>query len=231
MKLSEISSRPVYTTTLPSTGRPVKFTPFSVKDERALLTAQESDNPHTILNTLVSVIKSCIRDDVKLSSFDVEFLFMQIRAKSVGEISTLNFICDSCQVQTPVMFDITKAEVAGVSKDLVVQLNSGLSVKMKYIGIDELLELDSEQNSETILSKTISSSIEYIVTGDEIVQVKDEPIEEIAKFIDDLPSREFNKLTEFIENSPTVSIQIKWQCSGCKLDHTSNLKGLSNLFS
>ena len=229
MKLSDLQPRPTYSIKLPSTGKMVKYMPFSVRDERALLVAQESDDTSTILNTLVSVIKNCCVDTLSLSTFDVEFLFMHIRAKSVGEISTLNFLCE-CEETTPVSFDITKVAVQGTNSKPIIKLNSELSVKMKYIGIDELLQIDSEDDTNKILIKTIASSIDSFIKSDEIIQVKDEPIEDIIKFLDDLPSKEFQKLRDFIDNSPTVALTVPWTCPACKKEHSTILSGINSFF-
>ena len=232
MKLSELNPTPVYDAILPSTGKSVKFRPFLVKEERALLAAQQSESVSVMLNTISSVVKNCLQEANKaLTAFDVEFLFIHIRAKSVGEYSALTFTCRECDKKTPLNVDIRRVSVKETKKqDLLIKLSDTVSIKMRYPTIDQLLDIEAEKDPDTIIEKTMACMIDTIYSGDEAISVKEEPISEILAFLDTLTSKQYAELRAFIDNTPTVELPVEWDCPHCKAKNNYTLRGLESFF-
>jgi hypothetical protein len=231
MKLSEINPTPLYDVKVPSTQRAVKFRPFLVKEERALLAAYESEDTKVMLNTLTMVVANCLTPSQKnLTTFDIEYLFLQIRSKSVGEQTTLNFTCGGCSAQTPFNIDIRRAEVVGLDKDTLVTLSDDLTIKMRYPSIEEVISLEDTQDANETLRKILLSTMETIFVGSESLDVKDESPEEIMSFADRLTARQYKQLEEFILSTPTVQLNVKWTCPKCKHHNEITLKGINSFF-
>ena len=232
MKLSELNPTPLYEIKLPSTGARVKYRPFFVKEERALLAAQQSESVSVMLNTISSVVKNCVKGEVKsLTAFDVEFLFIHIRSKSVGEFSTLNFTCPACEKQTPLNIDIRRVEVRDTKpQDFIVRLSDTISIKMRYPSIDQLLDLEGEKDPDTIIQKTMVCMLDTIYSGDESLSIKEEPIQEIMTFLDTLTSRQYAMLQKFMDDVPTVEMSVDWDCPHCRSKNNYTLRGLESFF-
>jgi hypothetical protein len=231
MKLSEINPTPLYDVTIPSTQKRVKYRPFFVKEERALLAAYESEDVNVMLNTLTMVVKNCLNETVNsLTSFDIEYLFIQIRAKSVGEFTTLNFTCPACEKVTPMSVDIRAAEVTGLNKNPIVVLSDNLSVKMKYPSIEDLLSLEKNENSSDVVQTILTSCMETIFIDSEALNVEEESGTELMAFTERLSSKQYKQLEEFILSTPTVELGINWVCPGCKNKNETLLTGLTSFF-
>jgi len=231
MKLSELNPTPLYDVIVPSTKQKTKFRPFFVKEERALLAAYESENVSVMLNTIASVVKNCVKVDSALTAFDVEYLFIQIRAKSVGEFSLLNFTCSSCTKQVPLNIDIRNVKVRETAKaDLLIKISDTISIKMRYPTIDQLLDIEAEKDPDSIIQKTMASMIDLIYKDDEAISVREEPISEIFAFIDTLTSKQYAQLQDFVNTCPTVELEVPWDCPHCKAKNSYTLQGLESFF-
>jgi hypothetical protein len=231
MKLSELNPTPLYDVTVPSTGKKVKFRPFFVKEERALLAAYESEDSSVMLNTLLMIVKNCIVPEQKnLTAFDIEFLFLQIRAKSVGELSSLNFTCAGCAEKIPMNIDIRSAEVSNLGESMNLHLSESLTLKMRYPSIDDIMAIENETDEHAVSMMVISAAIETIFSGSESIDVRDEPAQELLAFIERLTAKQYAMLEEFIKNTPTVHLNIDWTCPKCKHSNQTHLKGLTSFF-
>lgn len=234
--LSKIQA-PIYDITIPSTGKKAKFRPFFVKEERALLAAYESEDTHVMLNTLLSVVENTIEPKsafgVGLTAYDVEYIFTHIRAKSVGEWSTVIMRCDTCEdenAKTPVNIDLRTVEIhypiPGDSS--LIKLNDKLMIQMRQPTVDSLIsQLDTDKIGKR---ESVLHAIETIFLGDDVYHAAEEPPEEIAEFIDSLTSKDFSKLEEFIENAPYARIPVTYTCPVCKVEKHKYIKGLKNFF-
>lgn len=234
-----IISAPTYVVNIPSTKETIKYRPFLVKEEKALLIAQQSEDPVTMINTLKGVIKSCTMDCVdvdKLAIFDIEYLFAQIRAKSVGEIVNLIFRCDTCEDEKArVKRDIDLTTLAvhfpeGHEKNVV--LYGDVGVMMKYPSIDIVKEFENLQESdvETIF-KIICKCVDFIYDGEEIYYTKDQKMSDIEQFINNLTQEQFKKLQQFFETMPKLKHHVEYDCPVCGKHHDVSLEGLDGFFS
>ena len=232
MKLSELNPTPLYDVTIPSTGKRASFRPFFVKEERALLAAYESENANVMLNTVVQVVENCIKPaQTSLTPFDIEYLFLQIRAKSVGEYSALLFTCGECGQQTPQNIDIRMAEVDNLgNRNLTIQLSDTISIKMRYPTVSDLIDIQEQSDPDTALQRTISACMDTVFSGQEALCVREEPVQDIINFIDTLTAKQFAVLESFVETIPTVRIDVEWECKHCRAKNDQTLRGLQNFF-
>lgn len=231
-------SSPIYSTIIPSTDQQIKFKPFLVKQEKALLLAQQSENPNVMLDTLKDVLKDCIVTKINIESlamFDVEYLLLQIRAKSVGEMVDLIFSCDVCtdtKAKIKYSFDISKIEVIkNPNHNKKISLFDSVGVMMKYPGLDsikkiESLDLDDIDN----VFEVIVNSIDYIYDDNEIYHSKEQSKQDLIEFINNLTQIQFQKLREFFETMPKLRQDVIFKCPICKLEHNKYLEGLDTLF-
>lgn len=234
-----MSNTPIYTLTIPSTGQTVKFRPFLVKDEKALLIAQQSEKLEVMIDTLKEVIKSCIIDDVDIetfATFDLEYVFTQLRAKSVGEIIELIFRCDTCKddkAQTKVSIDLTQIQVVKAQDHTnKIPLFNDVGMVMKY-PTAALIETLSETGLENDINKMfeiVVECIDYIYDADEIFYAKDSSKEELLEFLNNLTSDQFGKIQLFFNTMPKMSKDISYSCPVCGKKHDKVLEGLASFF-
>lgn len=233
-----IASTPRYKLTVPSLKKTVTYRPFLVKEEKALMIAQHSDDSDTMISTLKSVIQSCIIDPIKvddLALFDIEYIFTQLRAKSVGENVDLILKCDTCtdeKASVQYSIDLTKIEVnvpEGHSK--TIPLFGDVGVIMKYPSLDILKKIESlDGNDIDAVFDIICSCIDIVYNSDEMFPTKDQKIEEVRDFVNNLTQEQFQKLQMFFETMPKLEERVKYTCPVCKKDHDKVIKGLDSFF-
>lgn len=232
MALPKIQSA-VHTLTIPSTNKPIKYRGFTVREQKALLIAQTSSDIRVLMNTLKEVIKSCVLDKVNvddLAIFDVEYIFTQIRAISVGEIVNLSFACDKCQEETQLTFDLTKLKVEVDPKyNKTIPLFDSVGIVLKYPSLEVLDSTDNADDIEIIFD-IILKSIDYIYDADEIHYAKEQTQEELTDFIESLSTMQFAKIEEFFKNLPKLQQKVIWDCPKCGQHHDKIMEGLKNFF-
>lgn len=232
-----ISATPTYNLTVPSTGKNVKYRPFLVKEEKALLIAQQSEDPVVMIDTIKSVIAACIAEiDVQtLATFDIEYIFAQIRAKSVGEIIDLIFYCDTCtddKAKVQLSFDLTKLEVEkGEGHTNKIELFDDVGIVMKYPSIETLTELQGIDSSsvESIFS-IIIDCIDYIYNSEEVYYAKEHSREELEQFLENMTSEQFGKVQKFFETMPKIRQEVDYNCPVCGKAHHTVLEGIQSFF-
>jgi hypothetical protein len=236
------NTTPIYTVTLPSTQEQVRFRPFLVKDQKNLLIAQQSDNQQVMADTLKQVISSCLVDsnlDVgNLATFDMEYLFLQIRGKSVGEQVPLILKCDEdhgednkkAQIKYQVNIDDIKVEFSEehISK---FELFDNVGVKMRYPSFEVLDKFNSPQSNDAeVMFNIVGSCIEYVYDPEEIYYAKDQTQEEITQFLENLTTDQFGKIQKFFDTMPKMVHNIEYNCPVCGKHHTVKLEGLQSFF-
>lgn len=232
MSLSKINETPVYVTVLPSTGEKIKYRPFLVKEERALLTANESEDIPTMYASLEAVVRSCITpSSTKLTTFDVEYLFVQIRSKSVGETSDIIIPCEKCKEEHQATIDLKSCSVV-VPPEHSKTLNLSLSIvlAMKYPSIDELIDIQSAATDDLAITRTIRACVDTVVSGDDVYVIKEESDAEVKGFIDTLNHKQYEMLKEYVRTIPYTSIEHKWVCNKCDHINKTSLKGIFSFF-
>lgn len=209
--LKNLVSLPTYTTTIPSTGEELSFRPFVVKEEKILLIALESKDTKQILNAIKTVMESCYYGKVdidKMPYYDAEYLFIQLRMKSMGEVVEIVVRDPNTKerFETEMKLENIKILNNNQNKDKFnIRLNDNLGVIMKYPSLREFTQLTDEKISKTeIIFNFLAASIDKIYTKEKILDIKDMKNDEIKSFIENLPKDMFKKLSAFFDSMPVV---------------------------
>lgn len=232
---------PTYEIKLPSNDRKIKIRPFLVKEEKLLLMALESEDVNDIIETTKQIVNNCIIDadiDVDdLPFFDVDYLFIALRAKSVGDSVEVKFTCNNrvengmCNNVFPAQIDITNCKtVTDESIKKVIDLGSGIQVKMKYPSYTTMKTI---LDNESVMNKKINiiaNSIEHIVEGENVHTLKDKTKEEIVEFIENLTRDQYKKLEYFVDNFPGFVITAEAKCNKCGFDHKLEYSDFTSFF-
>jgi hypothetical protein len=191
-----------------------------------------------MLDTLRSVIQSCVQGTIDVGSlaiFDLEYMFSQIRAKSVGETVDLLFLCDVCDVEeakVKITIDLTKLEVEqDPDHTKKIPLFDDVGVVMKYPSLDNAKKLSTirEDDVEAIFKQTIES-IDYIYDSKEIYYAKEQSAEELETFVNNLTDDQFQGIKRFFETMPSLSHRVEYSCPVCRLHHKKKLEGINSFF-
>lgn len=228
--------RPEYTTTIPSTGKKVKYQPFTVKQEKVLILAAESQDQDEIVNAIVNVLSSCITSpsDLKiedLALFDIEYLFLKARAKSIGEkieVSVTDPNDETFETLHSIYVDRIGVEKNDDHTD-IINVAEGTSIKMRYPDISFFAD-GIQLNSITDSIKTICRCIESIVIDDEVYNVGDMSANELEDWIEDLTSDQFKKINNFFETMPKLSHTVTIKNTNTNKDFKVTLEGLADFF-
>tara|TARA_B100000123_G_scaffold62403_1_gene43706 strand:+ start:1420 stop:2136 length:717 start_codon:yes stop_codon:yes gene_type:complete len=228
---------PRYEMTVPSTEEVVKFRPFLVKEQKVLLVAIESKDNKQILNSMLDSISSCV-PNVKLddlSTFDVDYMFTQIRSKSVGETSTVMHACIKCNEENEVKIklDDIKVDIPQNWKNTTeVKISDDITVELKFPTYKDVSSIDfNEDTPDTeVLMDTVRACMKAVKTDDEYILIKDETKEEVENFINSLTNQQLEKITEFATNSPKLSHTQMYECKKCKTENKIELNGLQDFF-
>jgi hypothetical protein len=236
-----VMSTPTYSLVVPSTNTTIKYRPFLVKEEKALLIAQQSEDVSVMVDSLKRVIVDCIVDKIdadKLATFDLEYIFTQIRAKSVGETVELYFPCDNDhgadnqKAKTRIILDLTSITVdKPVDHNPKIDLFAEVGVMMKYPSIDVIKKLEG-LNSEDInvIFDVIADSIDFIYEGDTIHYAKEQKKDDLVQFLGNLTSEQFLKIQKFFQTMPRLKKDIQYTCPLCQKEHFKVLEGLQSFF-
>jgi hypothetical protein len=222
---------PVYEAILPSTEKVIKYRPFLVKEEKILLTALEDTSGKSLPPAIKQIINNCVQtklDVEKLPTFDIEYLFLRLRAKSVGEVVSLGLKCE-CEEVTQVDLNLEHVKVHKNKKHSTkIMLDDSIGVKMKYPGINSL---DSSGGTESENGmKILKESIDMIFTEEETHERDSFTENELDEFFDSLNSKQFQKLKEFFDDMPVMKHDIKFKCEKCEKENVVTLQGLNSFF-
>ena len=239
MPLPKVNT-PTYELVLPSTGKKVKYRPFLVREEKILIMALETEDIKQITQAVVDILTECIlTKGIKfenLSTFDIEYLFLNIRAKSVGETVEVNIICpDDNKTSVTVSIDIDSIKVKKNRKHKnIIKLDDNLSLKLKYPSLDQFIGSNFESKDDQSISSTlkvITSCIDVIYTEEESWVGSDSTQKELEEFIDQLNTKQFQLIEEFFNTMPKLSHPVKVKNPVTEVESTVVLEGLAAFFS
>jgi hypothetical protein len=242
MPLPKIAT-PTYELELPSTGKTIKYRPFLVKEEKILILALESQDIKQITLAIKSVLKDCIlTKNIKveeLPSFDIEYIFLNVRGKSVGESIDLIVTCaDDGETEVPVKIFVDEVKVQkDPNHTTEIKLDNQIIVKMKYPSLDQFIKnnFDFKRSDESVstIEKSfdiISSCIEMIFTAEESWAASDVTKKELIEFIESMNSSQFKKIEEFFETMPKLEHTFTVVNPKTKQENTVTLEGLTSFF-
>ena len=234
MALPKLNENVKYEVIVPSTQQAVKFRPFLVKEQKVLLMALESQDQKIILNSIVDTIDACVIDPLKtstLTTFDVEYMFTQIRSKSVGESVEVNLICQECEHQTPTSIRLEDIKIDIPKTKNQIKLNDQYTLNLKYPMYSSTIDHVIEDGSNTEqMYKLIVSCLDSLETPDERISFSDETPEDVESFIENLNSVQFEGIMEFVQNLPQLKHDVDFVCEACKKENKITLQGMQDFF-
>tara|TARA_Y100000114_G_scaffold25665_1_gene21316 strand:+ start:1429 stop:2142 length:714 start_codon:yes stop_codon:yes gene_type:complete len=228
---------PRYQVTLPSTGERLNMRPYLVKEEKILLIALESKDAEQIQQAIRDIILGCydIKDVNVLTSFDLEYLFLQLRAKSVGEKLKVQYNCqaDGCDGITESEINIDNLVVEGLEQNKTFMLDEdmGVGITMQYPTLNVLKEMDltSLETTEGLLN-LVKACIDTVFDDENVYRASEQSDAELNDFVGSLRSEQFKYIQEFFLNVPAVIYREKYICGECEKENEVEIKGLQNFF-
>ena len=230
---------PTYELELPSTGKKVKYRPFLVKEEKLLVLALETESTKDISTAIKTVLKNCIQSrGVKvenLPTFDIEYLFLNIRGKSVGEEVEVNLIAPDDEVtEVPVTINIDDIKIQKSEEHTnKVKLDDALIMEMKYPSLDQFIKSNFDFDDKVSMDQSfdlIASCIDKIYNEEEVWSTSDCTKKEVKEFLEQMNSMQFKEIEKFFETMPKLSHSVTFTNPKTEVESTVVLEGLSSFF-
>ena len=231
---------PIYSVKLPSTQKELKIRPFTVKEEKILLMALQSKDQVEIINTVKQVINNCVLEPKinvdKLPFFDIDYLFIALRAKSVGETITLKFKCKNvvdnkvCDAGLGIQANISNIVIDNLDVNKDIQITKDMIIRMKYptYGVMKTIN-DSDTELDTKI-KYIMASVDKIIDKESSHDANEYTKQELQDFIEGLTHEQFVKLEEFVDNYPSFSVLLERTCPKCGFHHRMRYSDFTDFF-
>ena len=237
---------PTYELTIPSSGEKVSYRPFLVKEEKILLMAMEEGEAASMAKAMKDIIYACTDGGVKtknLAPYDIEYFFLHLRGKSVGDIIDLslskpgNVVCEEgkdCRQICEMKLDVgdIKVDSSGVVEGKI-ELTDTIGVKMNYPQIETAAKyagtIGVDMKTDNIF-KMINECIEYVWDGEEIFKAKDSSKKELTEFIESLDTNQFTKIRDFFDGMPRLKHIVEWKCPKCDKTADMLLEGIDSFF-
>jgi hypothetical protein len=235
---------PIYDVQLPLTKKKIRYRPFLVKEEKLLMMAMEANDIKGVTTTIKQIVNNCILDEVdveKLPVTDIEFLFLQLRARSVSEIVELSYKCNNtlkddegnektCNHIVKFDFNIFDIKPAFDEKHTnKIELSPELGVVMRYPTF-ESIELIEDGNDVSKVFSILTTCVDYIYDKDNIYYAKDVTAEELNEFIDGMTRDQFEKVKDFFDTMPKLKKNIDFKCGKCGYSENIEIEGIQNFF-
>ena len=237
MALPRLNYTPNHTIVIPSTGKKVSYRPYLVKEEKILLMAFETNDEKQAMNAMVKCIEACIKEDIDINTFttfDVEYCFLQIRSKSVGETADITIKCETegCETPNEVQVNLSELKCSESTIDNVIELTDTISVEMRYPYFKDMVEgvTDTSRTETEFAYETIQNCIAGVQGNEERYDASDVSESEMKEFLEQLTSSQFIKLAEWLEQMPKVKEDVKFKCKKCGTDNNHTLEGMQSFF-
>ena len=235
MALPKIAT-PEFETVIPSTKETITFRPFLVKEEKILYMALEGGETNEIYGSVKKILENCILSDCdikKLSAFDVEYLFLQLRGKSVGEVISLKLKHQqedsACEHAEEIEIDIDNDKMKEDPKhNKIVQLDENLGIQFRYPTMQDVMTAGTIGNNLKATFDMIADCVDNVFDTDNVYE--DFTKEEIKEFIENLSKTQFEKASYFFESMPKLEHDLEWTCSKCEKKEKITLEGLQSFF-
>ena len=235
---------PIFEVKLFSTDKKVKFRPFTVKEEKLFLIASESDDPQSTITTIKQVLNNCILDDTDIDSlplFDIEMLFLNLRARSISEIVQLKYKCNNNIIKddgkehkcgNEVEIDVNVLEILpemDQNHSNKIEINNKLGIVMKYPKMN-LVKNDALNDEFELLLDLIVDCIDYIYDEDNLYYAKDSTKEELVEFLETLQSKDLENIKQFFDTMPKMKKILDFKCGKCGYEEKIDVEGIQNFF-
>jgi hypothetical protein len=235
---------PIYEVKLLSSGKVIRFRPFLVKEQKLFLMASESEDSKETINVIRQVLRNCILDDISiddLPTFDLEWLFMHLRARSVEEVVDLKYKCnntvkdekgeeDRCTGVVNFKMNLLEIEPTRHPEHTnKIQLTENLGVCLKYPSFEMIQKYESLSEAN-IMSKVLVDCIDYLYDKEQVYYAKDNTKEELDEFVDNLQQKDLEKIKHFFETMPEIKKNVQFKCPKCAYEENIEIKGIQNFF-
>lgn len=226
-------SLPKYDLELPCSKKKIKFRPFVVREEKLLLLAIQEEDTTKITSTIKEILSQCAfgLDIDTIPQVDAEYLFLNIRNKSMGEGLEAVSTCIHCQHKNFMTLDLSKSTVVMPEVQLspTIELSKDLWITMRYPNLDDAYEMNSASRASDII-KTVVNCVVNIINKENVINPKDHPIEDMVTWIEGLPDYHFTRITDFMANVPTLKFEQEYACVKCGEKNYILLEGMENFF-
>ena len=223
-----------YELTLPSTGKKIEYRPFLVKEEKILLTAQSTGEDADMLRAVEQIIENCTFGELKVGElpfFDIEYVFIKLRSKSIGEVATVNLLCpDDGETRVEVDINLDEVEcVRDVTHNAEIQLTEEVGIKLDYPRIDSIASMAKVSDSEAGFA-IVKQCISQIYDKENVYAKSDMDSKELDEFIDSLSHGQFEKVQEFFDTMPKVKHAVKVKNPNTGVESEVVVEGMQNFF-
>jgi hypothetical protein len=230
MALPVLNDKPKYTMTIPSTGKKIRYRPYLVKEEKILLLASQTEDVKQMMDSVVDTVLACTEGNLKkenLTTFDVEYMFLKIRSKSVGEIAEIGLKCEECKEVNKTSINIEDIECVGGRDNKHVRISDEVAIEMKYPTYSSIDYVDDETE---LGFQIISQCLKTVITEDERIDMEDETPQSIRNFLESMTKEQFETVANFLEDMPQVKKNVDYVCQKCGHNNHLELKGISSFF-
>jgi len=227
---------PSYELTIPSTNKTVTYRPYLVKEEKILMLAMESNDDRQMIRAIKEVISACTNNEVDtghITMFDMDYIFTQLRSKSVGETVQVSMKCEECDTSNEVAIDLNDVRVKSNEEvSDTIELTDTVGVKMKYPSVNSVLDSRTDQNTNNVekIFGLLLECIDSIYSGEEIFDASSQSRQELTEFVESLNAEQFARVRKFVENIPATVLDVSFNCTNCGHQNNTELRGLANFF-
>ena len=240
MPLPKIDT-PIYDLTLPLSNKKIRFRPFLVKEQKNLLMAVESDDQESIQENIKQILRNCtLTEKIEIDDLpviDIEYYFINLRAKSVGEVIENKYRCEAivddkkCNNVMETSVNLLDIKVEGhIQNNDVIQLTDKITIKLRYPKFSVLKSIKDMNKMADIAMRMVAESIEYIYDGEQFYYANEVSANELLEFVESLNQKQFAKIEEFFLTMPKLQRKIDIVCSKCGFNHKFDIEGLENFF-
>lgn len=234
MALPQLNASPKYELTIPSTGQEVRFRPYLVKEEKVLMLAMESQDEKQMYAAIADTIESCVVEPVNrriLTSFDIEYMFTQIRCKSVGESAKVILKCNDCEHDNEVSVQLDAIVVDKPEVNSTIKLTPDISIEMKWPTYQTILDADVKDAKQTAATfDMLMGCINKVLTAEEQIVFADEPKKDKMAFLESLDTKQFQAIQDYMEKMPTMKSDVEFVCENCGHSNKYTLQGMNDFF-
>jgi DNA-directed RNA polymerase subunit M/transcription elongation factor TFIIS len=236
---------PINNVKLLSTGKNLRFRPFTVKEEKLFLMANESEELNNIIDTIKQILNNCILDEFNIDSlpiFDIEYLFLNIRARSIGEVVNLKYKCNNDVLDEETKEEKKCSNLVQIDLNLLevepnkqkghttkIEITEKMGIMMKYPTFEILKNFKEGDPGDSIVQMTVNC-IEYVYDADSIYYAKDSTNEELIEFIESMQSKDLEKIKSFFDTMPKIKTDVDFKCNKCGHEEKIEVEGIQNFF-
>jgi len=236
---------PIYNVKLLSNGKNLRFRPFTVKEEKLFLMANENEDLDNVVDTIKQILNNCVLDDFQIDSlplFDIEYLFLNIRARSISEVVNLKYKCNNNildeetkeekKCNNVVEIDLNILEVEPEKQEghtNKIEITEKMGVVMKYPSFETIKKFDVENEADSIIKITVNC-IDYVYDSNSIYYAKDSTEEELIEFVESMQAKDLEKIKTFFDTMPKMKRDIDFRCNKCGHEEKIELEGIQNFF-